>query len=85
MKGRAVESTETEEEIRERLNARMFKTQASHEAARELMFRLAEHVGRDGMCTNRHPGRDERHLELAQETVARIVDLLDDYRQKEGK
>ena len=85
MKGRAVETTETEEEIRERLNQRMFKTQASHEAARELMFRLAEHVGREGMCTNRHPGRDDRHLELAQGTVEKIVDLLDDYRAKASK
>lgn len=49
------------------------------------MFRLAEHVGREGMCTNRHPGRDDRHLELAQGTVEKIVDLLDDYRAKASK
>lgn len=60
----------------EALNERLFRVQESHDRAVQTMLRLVEHVGPEGMVTNRHPGSDEQHVEISQRTAGQIADLL---------
>lgn len=62
-------------EERERIEARMFRVQDSHEQAVALRNRLARYVpGR--IITNRHPGSDHFHIEMDQDVAAALLDLI---------
>jgi hypothetical protein len=62
-------------ELRAKLEERMFRVNASHEAAIVLRNELARLVpGR--IVTNRHPGWDQFHIEMDQDVAAALLALI---------
>lgn len=62
-------------DVRAQIEARMFRVNASHEAAIVLRNELARLVpGR--IITNRHPGSDHFHIEMDQAVAAALIDLI---------